>query len=167
MDARLAQAADILAPVDAAFRHHRHVLGNRVQEVDGGVQTRGEGAEVPVVDAEQRCLHVQGGVEFGTVVDFDENVGTPTSPPMAFRRKRRRAPTGMAREASTARIPKARRCRSSITRPWQAGSRIARAVVGRLHPGLSVLAPALPGRARPVRNADTRSVPRSRSRRAR
>jgi hypothetical protein len=83
VDAVAAHKGDVVGGEDAGFGDrdaHLNPLPRRGrgrsdfgQQVEGGLQADLEGAQVAIVDALQRGGQLQGGVEFGGVVRFDQH----------------------------------------------------------------------------------------------
>jgi len=68
-----AHALHVAAFQDAAFGDEKAVRRHARQQRERGVEGDLEGAQVAVVDAQQRCVETQGAVEFVAVVHLDQN----------------------------------------------------------------------------------------------
>ena len=74
MDAASTQLADVLSTEDAALGNRDPVGGQAILQVQGCIQADVEVVQVAVVDADERRIELQGTIEFGSIMDLDENI---------------------------------------------------------------------------------------------
>src|SRR5690554_6944386 len=74
VDVVVAHQFDVVGHQNATFCDDGFAFRDKGQQFKGGLQACFKGAQVAVVDADQRGLKLKGDVEFGAVVNFDQNV---------------------------------------------------------------------------------------------
>ena len=70
----LAHQPHVVRPEDAALGNHQAIGRYPLEQAEGGVERDLETAQVAVVDADQAIVQGQRPVQFGAIVDFDQDV---------------------------------------------------------------------------------------------
>ena len=68
------EPGEIVGRIEAAFRHDDAIARNFWRQGFAGGERRLEGPQVAIVDADQPRPQLQGALQFGLVVDFNQNV---------------------------------------------------------------------------------------------
>ena len=74
MDAASTQLADVLGTEDTALGDGDPIGRQPVLQVQRGVEADVEVVQVAVVDADERRIELQGTIEFGGIMNLDEDI---------------------------------------------------------------------------------------------
>src|SRR5271166_5319346 len=74
VEARSAKLLKIGVGAKTGFGYREAVVGNVLDQLEGGFTAHREGFQVAIVDAEDAGIHSQRAVEFGAGMNFDERL---------------------------------------------------------------------------------------------